>query len=360
MELSGGVVGQVGNHATPASIGVLGAGQGQLFGGTTVGDRLLQSGFNVNALRTCAQEIGRDPTGFPVYASGSLLDREWKYFDNIIQQVARERLPVAQLLLSKGLNYPLPNALGVMTLEWQRVVGDLGAAELTMTGLPDATADRLQWETVNMPIPIIHKEFYYNIRHLEAARRNGRNLDASHAQVATRKVAEMIEQLIFTGVTIGGQTIYGLITEPNRKTASVTASWATTTGDNMVADTIRAIDTLTNSSNNFEGPFWVFVPQTVAANMGNDFKAYSSMTIMQRLMQIPGVAGITPTARLTGTQIVFVQLTSDVIEMVNGMAPTMVEWDSHGGFQKNFKIISIMVPRVRSDGWQQSGILQLS
>ena len=54
------------------------------------------------------------------------------------------------------------------------------------------------------------------------------------------------------------------------------------------------------------------------------------------------------------------QLTSDVFEMINGMAPTMVEWDSHGGFQHNFKIFSIMIPRVRANGDGQSGIVHIS
>lgn len=351
--VSGGIV-----TATPAQISVLGSGQGGLISGGTVGERLLAHGFNINCLRTCASEV--QVHGNTVRVNGTLLEDEWKAFDTTVQQVAREKLVVTNLLLNKGLRSPLPNALGVMTLEWERVTGDLVDAEVTMSGLNEAQKDRMAFETVSMPIPIIHKEFFYNVRHLEAARRNGRQPDVSHASVAARKVAELIERTIFTGVTIGGTAIYGMLNHPQRKTQAVTATWVTATGEQIVADMVKAIDALSNVNNNHEGPFYVFVPTLVAAHMGEDYKANSDKTIMQRVMEVPGVAGIQSTGRLTGTNVLVVQLTSDVIEMIDGIQPTMVEWDSHGGFQKNFKVISIMLPRVRSDGWNQSGILHMS
>ena len=52
-----------------------------------------------------------------------------------------------------------------------------------------------------------------------------------------------------------------------------------------------------------------------------------------------------------------VQLTPDVIQMIDGIQPTMVQWDSHGGMVTNFKVLSIMLPRTRNDSEQQSGIV---
>jgi uncharacterized linocin/CFP29 family protein len=340
------------------------------FGST--GKKLLASGFDVNCLRPAADGPanpqdpslsvnGRFGDGQLLNVNATLMRDEWKFFDNTVQQVARERLIVTQFLMGRGLTFDLPNALGVMNIEWQLVKGDLVDAEVTMSGLTEATKDQLEFGTANMPVPIFHKEFYYDLRHLEAARRNGRRVDTEHATVATRKVSELIESVVFNGLTIAGVHIPGLRTLPNRITAAVTANWSTVaTGEQMVSDTIRFIETLQAPPNNMDGPFIMLVSRATGARMGEDYKANSDLTIRQRLMEIDGLAGIMSTSRLSGSNILLVQLTSDVIQIINGLEPTLVEWDSHGGFQQNFKIIAIMLPRVRSNGWDQSGILHAS
>lgn len=358
-ELTGGQVGQV------ASIDVMQSlGDGRTAVSGTVGQRLLASDFNINVLRPSAGDadnIDLSVNAANFTTNAVLMDQEWRSFDNVVQQVARERLPAVTDIISRGLVYNLPNALGVMDLQWERVKGDLVDAEVTMSGLPEATKDRMETELVRMPIPLFHKEFFYNLRHLAAARRHGRELDTEHASVASRKISELIEYTLFNGLTIAGSTIYGLATEPNRKTLSVTANWATTaTGEQIVSDIIRMIDTATKAPNNMDGPFTLYIPWSVAARFGNDYKANSDKTIEQRIREIPGLAGIQWTNRLSGTSALLVQMTSDVVQMINGIQPTMVEWESHGGFQHNFKIIAIMLPRVRSNGWQQSGIVHIS
>lgn len=347
--------GQIGSFASIDTM--QSSGDGRTFVSGTVGQRLLASNFDINVLRPAAVEISAN-SGLAV--NGTLLDEEWKHFDRTVQQVARERLPIVTDLISRGLVMNLPNAMGVMTLEWERVKGDLVDAEVTMTGLPEATKDRQEFETVSMPIPIFHKEFYYNLRHLSAARRNGRMPEVTHAEVATRKIAELIENSLFTGLTVGGSTIYGLTNEPQRNTGAVTATWLTATGEQIVADVIRMIDVASAANNNFEGPYNLYVPRAVAARFGNDYKANSDKTIWQRIMEIEGIQSIQQTSRLSGTNILLVQTTSDVIQMIDGIQPTMVEWESHAGFQHNFKIFAIMLPRVRSDGFQQSGIVHFS
>lgn len=323
-------------------------------GGGSVAQRLLANDFNIDALRPFAAH----PSQAGLHGYGTLLRDEWKLFDTTVQGVARERLPIVSALIARGLTYPLPNALGVMSIEWQRLKGDLVDAEVTMSGLPEATKDLQEWESVNMPVPIFHKEFFYNLRHLAAARRAGRQLDVSHAEVATRKISEMIEKVVFNGLNIAGGKIYGLLNEPNRKTFSLSASWMTATGEQMVNDLTQMIEVLAGPPNNMDGPFVMIVPRGVGARMGNDYKASGDKTIIQRLKEVPGLADVWTSSRLTGSQILLIQLTSDVIQMIDGIQPTMVEWESHGGFQHNFKIIAIMLPRIRSNGWQQSGILQ--
>ena len=349
--LSGGQVGVNASVDTMQS-----SGDGRSFVSGSLGQRLLAANFDINILRPCADDAGNGLT-----VNGVLLDEEWKHFDTVVQNIARERLPVVTDLIQRGLTMNLPNAMGVMTLEWERVKSDLLDAEVTMSGLTEATKDIQEFETVSMPIPIFHKEFYYNLRHLAAARRNGRMPDVSHAEVATRKIAEKIETVMFNGLTVGGSTIYGLATEPARNTGSVTANWSTiATGEQMVADILSMMNVASASNNNFEGPYTLYVSTTVANRLGNDYKANSDKTILQRMMEIQGLQKIMATSRLSGTNVLLVQTTSDVVQVINGIQPTMVEWESHGGFQHNFKIFGIMLPRVRSDGLSQSGIVHYS
>ena len=81
---------------------------------------------------------------------------------------------------------------------------------------------------------------------------------------------------------------------------------------------------------------------------------------MQRVMEVPGIQGIMPTNKLTGENVLMIQLTSDVIRMINGIQPMMVEWDSRGGFLLNFMIFCIILPQIRSDYAGQSGIMHYS
>ena len=94
--------------------------------------------------------------------------------------------------------------------------------------------------------------------------------------------------------------------------------------------------------------------------MGADFKTYSDRTILERIMAIPGISAIKETKDLTASNIIMVQMTSDVIDLVSGMQPTTVQWESEGGMVVNFKVMTIMVPRIKFDFVNQSGIVHYS
>lgn len=326
----------------PATLDAVSFSANGAIGAGPVAQRLMASNFNVNALRT-QTVLNRD---------------EWKFFDDKVVMVAREKLVIVNDLIQRGLTYNLKNALGVMQLEWA-LDGDIDPAEITMSGLPQASKDTWEHGYASMPIPIIHKEFTYNLRQLMAARNNGRELDTMHGELASRKVAEKIEEMVFIGanVSMNNGRIWGLATEPNRNVGTMTASWATASGEQIVTDLLTAIGVETADFQS--GPWVLYVPLTATAKLGNDYKANSDKSIWGRIMEIQGIVEIRPTSKVT-SGFLLVQLTSDVIQMVNGMGPTMVEWESKGGFELNFKILAIMVPRVRSDRLGNSGIVHFS
>ncbi len=107
------------------------------------------------------------------------------------------------------------------------------------------------------------------------------------------------------------------------------------------------------------GPYWLYVPLTYFTKFGEDFKVNSDKSIINRLLEIPGLTSIKASPDLLdgGTgEVVLVQPTSDVVEMVIGLQPQTIEWETNGGMTSNFKVMTIMVPRVRNTQTLQSGI----
>jgi uncharacterized linocin/CFP29 family protein len=312
-------------------------------GSGPVAQRLLQNGFNINSLRT----------------NGILRRQEWIAFDNRVMQVARMRLIGVQDLMSRGLVFPLNDALGITRLEWQRVTG-MTPAEVTMSGIPNAENDRMEFDLTGMPIPIIHKDFNLNIRQLAMSRRTGQPIDTMQAALSSRIVTETVESILFKGFTGLGanNAINGYLTAPNRNTGSVTANWATATGVQIVGDILAMIQKAYDD--HMYGPFVIYIPLNVFTNLGRDYATNYQGSIFDRIRGIPGITDIKASENLTGTSVLLVQMTDDVVDEVIGFEPTLVEWETHGGMVSNFKVMAIMLPRVRSDAETQSGIVHYS
>jgi uncharacterized linocin/CFP29 family protein len=261
--------------------------------------------------------------------------------------------------MSKGLTFSLPNALGHTRLEWEKV-SDMEGAIITMSGLSQSQNDRIVYDLDGMPIPIIHKDYFINLRALAASRNKGEALDTTQARYASRKVSETIETLAFDGATVLGANnpIYGLRTAPYRNTGSLSESWLTASGEDIVKDVIAMTTALVDD--NMYGPWTLYIPSGVAIRFAEDYKTDSDKTIMARILEIPGIQDIKWTKDLPANEVILLQTTSDVIDLVDGMSPTTVEWESHGGFVINFKVMAIIIPRIRNDFLNQSGIAHYS
>ncbi len=315
-------------------------------GGTasgSVASKLLASSFNVSALRT----------------NDVLRKEEWNLLDAAIIEVARERLIGVADLLNAGLRFDIPNGLGTTRLEWERV-SDMSPAEVNMSGVTLGERDRALFDLTNIPLPITHKDFDINIRVLEASRTRGLPLDTTQARLAARLVSESIENSLFNGGLAAGTngTIYGYLTEPDRNTGSITADWASATGAQIITDTLAMITTLV--ADHMYGPYIIYVPYDAYVAMGDDFKAESDKTILQRVMEVPGVTDVRPSTKMASAIVIMVQMSMEVVDMIVGMQPTTLQWESHGGMMQHFKVMSIMVPRIKSDFTSQSGIVHLS
>lgn len=312
-------------------------------GAGDVATRLLSSGFNVNSLRPM----------------GTLQKDEWKLLDDTVIQISRQRLRLVKDLMSRGLTMNLPNALGHTRVEWERV-SDLGPAEIDMSGLTQTPNDRVIYDLVGLPVPIIHKDFQINIRALEASRNRGIPLDTTQVTVATRKVAEAAEALVLSGgFSAGGAafgTVYGYTNFPDRNTGSTTADWNVATGDQIVADILAMINKA--QADGFYGPYIIYASPTSYVHMGDDYKAASDKSIIMRLLEIPDLEAIMPSDNITDPGVaILVQMSTETIDLIVGMQPTVVHWESQGGMVHNFKVMAILVPRLKSDQGGRAGLV---
>lgn len=315
---------------------------GSFTGMGEVAMKLLQSGFNVNSLRN----------------NTVLRNRDWIEVDRALVEIARQRLVGIADLQAAGLTYPIANALGITRVEWEDV-SDFGDAQMNMSGVEEDTNERVKFSLQALPLPIIHKGFNINIRALMASRNSGQPLDTTQVTLAGKIVAEKVESILFAGGgTFGsGQTIYGFSTFTPAYTSALTYNWAlgTTTGEHRVLDLITIITALQASPNFSYGPYMVYMPHAWYMLLSEDYKANGDRTMLERLMLVTGVKGIRPSHNLTDHMVV-VQYTRDVIDLVEGLQPTIVSWDSHGGMVAHFKIMTIMVPRFKHSQTSQQAL----
>jgi len=302
--------------------------------------KLLHSNFNVNALRT----------------NDTLLYDEWKQFDDAVLKAAQQRLVGVADLQSRGLVYTIPNGLSKTVLAYQDA-SEIEAAEVDMDGITRGRRDRPEYDINYIPLPITHDDFSFSAREIQVSRNGNMPLDTTMAELAARKVAEKVEEYLFIGsstYTFGGGTIYGYMDAPQRNPGSMTVDWATATGDQILGD-VRDMKQASIDAYHY-GPWVLYIPTAYETALDGDFKAASDKSIRQRVLEISGIEAIKVADFLTAANIILVQMTSDVVRLIEGLPITTVQWDSEGGMKVNFKVMTIMVPQIRNDQNSKSGV----
>jgi len=287
---------------------------------------------------------------------------EWKQLDQAVLDISRTRLNGVQDLIDNGLVYNLGNPMGTTILETEEV-GDAFTADLTMDGIPRARNDRVEYGINYLPIPIIHVDYQINTRVLNASRSLGRALDATQAEVAARKVAEKLETMLFTDTsyTFGGGTIYSYISHPDINLVTLAANWdaSAKTASAILADVIAMKQA--NIDAKHYGPYMLYIPTSYETVLDEDYDTTTpGTTIRERLLKISNIKGIKVVDTLTADTCLLVQMSTDVVRLVNGMAIQNVEWKSEGKFVTNYKVMTIQVPQIRSDANNASGIVKLA
>lgn len=303
--------------------------------------RLLEANLQVHALRT-----------------NTLLHKdEWELLDRRVVQISAVVLNAIADLRALGLTTNL-GGLGVLMSQYEQV-SDMTDANVNMAVEDDDEEDRVNFPLIGVPVPIISKGFRIDARSLAASRRNGSNIDTTHVDTATRKVAEKLEELFFLGSTVvqRNQSIPGVLTHSARNVVSGGASWATAT--NVYPNVLAMVAAL--QGDNFFGPYRLFLNQaqyiqTWALN------ANTSTSIIDTIMRLPGFGpgSVKPANFVPAGQAVLINMSTDVVDLAIGQDIVPVEWETKGGLVTHYKVLAAMIPRVKSDAAGRSGIAHIT
>ncbi len=256
------------------------------------------------------------------------------------------------------------NAMGKMTYEYQNM-SDPGEAVVDMDGITPGRADRPLHQLLSVPLPITHSDFWFSERDIAVSRNSGAPLDMTMAEAAGRRVAETIEQTAIgtvTGLTFGttssGPTahtgtsrVYGATNFPYRITKTDLHTPTSANPENVVEDVLEARESLRAAG--FFGPYVVYHSTGYDRFLDDDYFRTGgtavSRTLRERVLGIEGVSDFKRLDYLTsGYQLLVIQMTPEVVQAINGMAITTVQWDMKGGLEKHFKVMAIGVPLWRT------------
>ncbi len=313
-----------------------------------------------------------DPKNYKVVPlqgnAGTLRRDEWKSLDDAVLSVARQRLVGTQDLIDKGLIYNLGNGMGTTVLEWHDV-SDSMEADMTMDGVNRGKGDRPVFQHNYLPIPIIHVDYEINARVLATSRNMGNPLDTTSAENAARKVTQKQEDLLFTDTTYSfgavdsrsRNSIYSYVNHPDRNPVTLTENWDASgkTGAEILQDVLdmkqASIDAL------HYGGWQLYIPTAYETVLDNDYDSVTpGTTIRERIMKVSGIQGIKVVDRLGANNVLLVQMTSNVVRLVRGLAIQNVEWQTEGKFVNKYKVLVIEVPQIRSDANGNTGLVHLA
>lgn len=287
--------------------------------------------------------------------------------DQAVVRVGMERLQFVQDLMAEGLTYNLPDPLSVPFLE-HRTRGRSATARRVMNPASRGENHVAPMGFGRLPIYLTMADNQINIRELRMSLRVGIPLDTSNVEDDVRAVNEAIEDAAINGATtldgqnlqVNGYTAPGLLTAPNANTKSLSlADWQTTPNGTNVMLAITQMIAQAVADKKY-GPYNLYIPTATGIAWMQDFKANGNDSIMARLRQIEAGGRplrIRPLDLMPSTKVALVQMTADVVDVVDGQRPTIIPFTSLDGFTLFNVVMAAIVPRFRSDYDGNSGVV---
>lgn len=294
-----------------------------------------------------------------IFKNAILRPGDWEQIDAEVRDVFRQPNVGYDDLRAAGLTKKL-DGLGVSVSTYGQTA-DMTGASVNMSIVPrKGENDRLDYTTISVPIPIISKPFFLDLRTLDASRRgSGEALDTAQVRVAGIKVVEAVENMIFNGSTVqlGSAVIYGYTNAPYR-----IADTAANFGGGDFATDGNAHKTISGMvaalvAKGFNGPFGVYISPTQYAqtlNLTGANLSDTQLSVIQRT--IPDLKFVKRAPKLADGSVLVVQMTKDVVDLAIGSDVVPVSWQDYGGLVNEFIVLAAMAPRLKYDVDHNQGI----
>ncbi|MEO6565195.1 MAG: family 1 encapsulin nanocompartment shell protein [Casimicrobiaceae bacterium] len=286
-----------------------------------------------------------------VFQNALLRKYEWEEIDATILDISRQPMVGIQDLVSAGLTHRLAG-IGTSISTYEQL-GDMSDATVSMNVTPKKDeSDRVVFDAVSVPVPIISKPFSLDLRTLDASRRLGESLDVTQARVATLKVREKLEDILFNGHGIQMQDlkVYGYTNHPNIGSGTAASygggDWGTDgNGHKTLVGMISAL-----VAKGFNGPYGVYVSPTqyaqsmalTGANMSE-----TQLSVIRRTVE--DIKFIKRAPKLADGRVLMVQMTREVVDLAIGQDITPISWQEYGGLMNEFRVLTAAVPRIKYD-----------
>jgi len=293
-----------------------------------------------------------------IHHNALLKKDEWLELDRIVLETAKIELIGVRDVVAAGLTKSL-GGLGSKVSAYQRV-GEMTAANVSMSIDVPGEKDRLEYDTVNVPVPVIYKDFAFDLRDLQAARQTGDPLETDHVAAATRVVTESMESMLFSGssVQLGGYTIQGYTNKTGRISDTAAGfgggDWGTPgNAHKTIVGMLNALRAIGFRA----GPFMVYVADTQYGQTLNYMDVGNTETEKAAILRnFPEIRDIKPSGELTDGHCVVLQLTSNVVDWASGFALAPISWAEFGGMITQYRVMTAVAPRVKADANNHVGI----
>lgn len=286
-----------------------------------------------------------------------LQENEWRFLDRAVMQAARPKMTLWNDLRSMTEPLTITNGMNYSMITHQRT-GVPGRAHLSMDGIIRGRQERKVFDQGGTPLPIVSKEFSLTTREIAMSRQMGTNLDTAGAIDAAQSCAEEVERIVAGTADVfsySGYSIYGYTSFPSRLTGTflipTDGAWTPDAARNSVLTMMQALNNA-----NHTGPYKLYYSYPWMQYMMKRYSTYEGASLAEILMRLPKISGIEQADYLSGYQLVMVEANPSVAQAVIGMELQTIQWEEQGGLEQMFKVMGILVPRLRADKLGQTGI----
>jgi hypothetical protein len=241
-------------------------------------------------------------------------------------------------------------------------ISDSGSTNVSMDGRGPGRADQATVTFAGTPVPIVHSEAAFGFRQWAVLARSQGFGAADSLAGNQRSVAEKLEDMAINGlssIVVGGSTIYGLKTFPDRSSGTY-GSFNLNGG--TAANWLTAFTTVLQAliTDNSFGQATVFVNYSDWFYAGvTDYGSAYPGKIAQNMLAIPGVREVIPCSKLAANDVIAVNNidSGEWGSILTGMPVTtrpktrVNEMDDYA-----FSVLAMAAPQFRSDANSRSHI----